>query len=80
MNKKVVGLILAGLGLIAFISLSDAPLPLWEALLRPVEALFDVSDSLGNRAVDVSENMEPVQDATRRLLKPIGNVSLTHRH
>ena len=73
--KILVALVGAG-ALLALWLLLQTPGSLGEALSNPLKALLGTQQQLNSTLLDVSENAEPVRDAGRRLLKPLGIVRL----
>ena len=77
MGKKAAIGVLVSIGLGAFLSLWTAPVPLVDLLKQPLRSLWGSHQHLEDGVLEVSENMDSVQEATRRLLKPFGVVRLT---
>ena len=79
MRKKAAIGLLVGIGLVAFFSLWETPVSLLDLLKQPLRSLWGSHQHLENGVLEVSENIDSVQEATRRLLKPFGVVRLTRR-
>jgi hypothetical protein len=81
MNAKKLGVgLLILLGLAALISLSQSQIPLTVLLTQPLQALWGSPEQFQTGVLEVSGNIEPVEAATRRLLKPLGKVRLTRHY
>ncbi len=80
MNKKVAIGLLAGIGVGALLSLRGSPISLPDLLSMPLASIWGSPGLLGTGILEVSENIEPVQEATRRLFKPLGSVHLIRRY
>jgi hypothetical protein len=77
MRRPIVLVALIGTGtLLALWLLLQTPGSLGEALSNPFQSLLGTQKQLNSTLLDVSENGEPIRDAGRRLLKPLGIVRL----
>jgi hypothetical protein len=59
--------------------LALAPAGFWELARTPVEFLWGAPAQLHNGLLEVSETI-PVEEATRRLFKPLGRLHVVHRY
>src|SRR5882762_3285284 len=81
LNRKSAGVfILVGIGLAALLSLWGAPVSFLDLLKQPLQSLWGSHQQLQTGILEVSENVQFVQDATRRLLQPLGALRLTRRY
>lgn len=77
MRRRTVFMTALGAGaLLALGLLLQTPGSLREALSQPFQVLLGTRNQLNSTLLDVSETTEPVRAAGRRLLKPLGVVSL----
>ena len=77
-QKIVFGLgIIIGLGVL--IVLWKSPMSVLDVLTQPVQVLMGSPRQLETGILEVSENMTPVEEATRRLLQPLGVVRVIRR-
>ena len=60
-------------------SLWGTPVSLKDLLVQPIQVLLGSPRQLQVSVLEVSENMTPVEDATRRLLQPLGVVRVIQR-
>jgi hypothetical protein len=72
-----VGIILAGVWVI--FSLRNAPVLLIDLLKEPLYSLWGTHRQLKIGVLEVSENLDTLEEATRRLLRPFGRVRLISR-
>lgn len=77
-KKLIIGLgVLLGAGIL--FSLVRSPLSLWDVLTQPFQSLWGSHQQLETGVLEVSEHIDPLEQATRRLLKPFGGVRLIRR-
>ena len=79
MRKKIAIIVVVGIGVGALISLWGTQVSLSNLLTQPLTSLLNSPHQLQTGVLEVSENIEPVQEATRRLFKPLGVVHLIQR-
>ena len=77
-QKIVIGISFCA-GLVLLWSLREAPVSFTRLLTEPIHTLLGSPQQLQSGILEVSENVNTVQEATRRLFKPLGAVRLIRR-
>lgn len=73
MRKELGVSVLVGIGLVALWSLWQQPISLLDVFKHPISSFWGTHKQLDLEIVEISEHIEP---ASRRLLKPFGQVRL----